>query len=331
MVKNKNMYTNNIVINKTGDVDVLEYQKEVLGTPKFGEVVLKHKAIGVNYIDIYHRSGVNPVSLPFVPGLEGAGIIEAVGDGVDDFVVGDRVAYCTAPSGAYSEYRVIDSDILIPLPEYIDFEIAASILLKGLTADYLVRRVHKISQGDIVLVHAAAGGVGTILCQWLKKIGAIVIGTVGSLEKSEFAKKHGCDYTILYREENVSQIVNRITGNQGVSIVYDSVGKDTFNISLDCLSPFGCLVGFGNASGLPEPIPPMLLAQHGSLFFTRPRLADYCSKREDLLVAAENLFDFYREGLIVEIANKFMLKDVKKAHEDIAMRSTTGSTILLVA
>jgi len=320
-----------ILINKTGGSNVLKYTNVELNELGSNDVLIKHKAIGVNYIDIYHRSGVNPVDLPFIPGLEGSGEVIEVGVDVKEFFVGDRVAYCTAMSGGYSEYRTIDVNLLIKVPSFISFDNIAAILLKGLTAEYLVHRAYRVTHGDIVLVHAAAGGVGTILCQWLKVLGATVIGTVGSDFKSEYAKKHGCDYTINYKTEDVVNAVKDITSNTGVAVVYDSVGKDTLNSSIKCLSPFGYLIGYGNASGIPDPIPPMTLAQHGSLFYTRPRLADYCFKREDLLRSADSLFKFYNNNLQVEIGNIFHLKNAKDAHDAISKRTTLGSTILLTS
>ncbi len=323
------MNTKAITVYKTGGPEVLTLNEVEISQLQQHEVLIKNEAVGLNFIDIYHRNGINPLLLPFIPGFEGAGVVEKIGAGVKAFQEGDRVAYCTATVGSYCKHRSLPADKLVPLPDDVSFQDAAAMLLKGLTAEYLVHRAYKVHPMEKVLLHAAAGGVGTILCQWLKKIGATVIGTVGSPEKAEFAKKHGCDHTILYQEEDVVAVVSELTDGQGVQVVYDSVGKTTFDVSLNCLGRRGYFVCFGNASGLPDPIPPMLLAQKGSLYFTRPRLVDYCAERDELLEAAETLFEFYRKGLKVEIEQKFALEDAEQAHRYLESRLTKGSSILL--
>lgn len=323
------MKTKAICINKTGGPEVLTLKKVNIRPLGPNEVLIKQKAIGINFIDIYHRTGINPLPLPFIPGLEGSGVIEKIGKSVNNFKTGDKVGYCTGPIGSYCQYRVFPQDKLIPLPEDINFHDAAGMLLKGLTAEYLVNRAYKVRPGEQVLLHAAAGGVGTILCQWLKKRDAIVIGTVGSPEKAAYAEEHGCDFTILYKKEDVVSRVLELTDGKRVSVVYDSVGKDTFDISLNCIARRGYFISFGNSSGLVDPISPMVLAKKGSLFFSRPSLMDYCFTQNELLKAAESLFNFFRNGLKINIENKFTLEEVKKAHELLENRFTKGSTILL--
>tara|TARA_B100000315_G_C14505403_1_gene554369 strand:+ start:123 stop:1100 length:978 start_codon:yes stop_codon:yes gene_type:complete len=323
------MKTKAICINKTGGPEVLTLKKVNIKKLEPNEVLIKHEAIGLNFIDIYHRTGVNSLPLPFIPGLEGSGVIEEIGSCVKEFNKGDRVAYCTGPVGSYCQHRSFPADKLVPLPDDVDFQDAAAMLLKGFTAEYLIHRAYKVRPGEEVLLHAAAGGVGTILCQWLKKLGAIVIGTVGSPEKAAYAMEHGCDFTILYREEDVVSRVLELTDGQGVSVVYDSVGKETFNISLNCIARRGYFISFGNSSGLVAPFLPMLLAEKGSLFFSRPSLMDYCSTQNELLKASESLFNFFRNGLKINIDSRLPLEEVKKAHEVLENRLTKGSTILL--
>ncbi len=323
------MKTKAVCIKKTGGPEVLKLENVEINPIKPNEVLIKHEAIGLNFIDIYQRTGINPLPLPFIPGLEGSGVIEEVGRDVLNFNIGDRIAYCTASVGSYCERRSLPADKLVPLPEDISSQDAAAVLLKGLTAEYLIHRAYKVHSGQKVLVHAAAGGVGTILCQWLKKIGAIVIGTVSSSEKASYAEKHGCDFTILHKQEDLVSRVLELTDGNGVSVVYDSIGKETFNSSLDCIEKRGYFISFGNASGLVDPINPMILAKKGSLFFSRPSLMDYCSTKDELLKSSESLFKFIRDGLNVNINNKIPLDEVEKAHKMLESRSTKGSTILI--
>jgi NADPH2:quinone reductase len=285
----------------------------------------------VNFIDVYFRTGLYPPpQLPFTPGMEGAGVVEAVGEGVTDLAAGDRVAYASPPPGSYAEARVIDAARLVKLPDNISEEQAAGMMLKGMTAQYLVRRSYRVQAGDTILVHAAAGGVGLIVCQWAKHLGATVIGTVGSEEKAELARAHGCDHPILYRDEDFVERVRDITGGAGVAVVYDSVGKDTFLKSLDCLRPLGMLVSFGQSSGAIEPLNVGLLAQKGSLFLTRPTLFTYVAKREDLVASANELFDVVGSGKVkIEVKQRFALAEAAEAHRALEGRRTTGSTILL--
>lgn len=321
--------THAIVIHETGGPDVLKWEEITVGEPGPGEVRIKQTAIGLNFIDCYHRSGLYPLSLPAPIGMEAAGVIDAVGAGVDEFAPGDRVAYAAAPPGAYTELRIIPAHRVVPLPDTIDDETAAAMMLQGMTARYLIRRTHRVEAGETVLFHAAAGGVGLIACQWLKQLGATVIGTVGSDEKAELARAHGCDHPIVYTRENFVERVREITGGAGVPVVYDSVGKDTFDGSLDCLAPLGLMVSFGNASGPVAPFDAGILAAKGSLFLTRPTLMTYTAKREDLLETARDLFDAHARGLKIEINQRYPLKDTAQAHRDLEARKTTGSTILL--
>jgi len=325
------MQTNAICVSKTGGPDMMNWQPVALGSPGPTDVLLEHKALGLNFIDVYHRSGVNPVPLPFTPGVEGAGVVLSVGRDVAKFQAGDRVAYCTGVPGGYAEHRIVPADILVRIPENISYETTAAMLLKGLTTEYLIRRAYPVQQGDTVLFHAIAGGVGTLACQWLKKLGATVIGTVGSEEKAAFAKAHGCDHTILYRSEDIKTRVHEITNGKGVPVVFDSVGKTTFAASLDCLSPCGYMLCFGNASGPVDPVALTTLLQKGSLFLSRPSLAHYCATPQDLTAAANTLFETYTDGLDVHIGNRFSLKDAADAHRHLESRQTTGSTILIPA
>ena len=320
-----------IRIHKPGGADALRFDEIQVGDPGPGQVRLKQTAIGLNYIDVYHRTGLYPVpTLPTVIGLEAAGVVEAIGPGVGGLKTGDRVAYGAGPLGAYAQARLIDAAKVVTLPDGIDERTAAAIMLKGMTAHYLLRRTYVVKPGDTVLVHAAAGGVGLILCQWAKALGATVIGTVGSKEKAAQAKAHGCDHPVLYREEDFAARVREITKGEGVPVVYDSVGKDTFLKSLDCLKPFGVMVLFGQSSG---PVPPVdlgVLAQKGSLFVTRPTLMTYVAKRPDLERAARELFEVVASGKVkVEINQTYPLAEAARAHRDLEARKTTGSTLLL--
>ena len=315
---------------KTGGPEVLVWEDVEVGDPGPGQLRIRHHAIGVNYVDTYQRAGLYPMPLPSGCGSEAAGVVEAVGTGVTDFKLGDRVAYATAPVGAYSEVRLYPADRAVKLPEGISFETAAAMMLKGMTVQYLIKRTFKVQPGMTVLWHAAAGGVGLIACQWLKALGVKVIGTVGSDGKAALARDHGSEHTIVYTRENFVERTKEITGGKGVPVVYDSVGKTTFMGSLDCLQPLGMMVNFGSASGAPEPLNLGLLAQKGSLFVTRPTLNTYAAKREDLVAGANDLFDVVKSGKVrIEIAQRYPLKDAAQAHRDLEARKTTGSTILL--
>jgi NADPH2:quinone reductase len=293
-------------------------------------VLLRQTAVGLNYIDTYHRSGLYPVPLPSGIGLEGAGVIEKLGPGVKGFAVGDRAAYCSAPIGAYAEWRVYPAERLVKLPEGISDRQAAAMMLQGMTVEYLIRRTYPVKAGQTVLLHAAAGGVGLIACQWLKHLGAIVIGTAGGPEKMALAKAHGATHVIDSRKEDVAKRVREITGGKGVPVVYDGVGKDTFQASLDSLSPRGMFVSFGNASGAVPPFEPVLLSSKGSLYFTRPSLMAYTATREELLASAQALFDVVAKGVVkIEVHQTYPLKDAAQAQRDLEGRKTTGSTVLL--
>lgn len=315
---------------RTGGPEVLQWVEAEVPAPAAGEVRLRHHAVGLNYIDTYHRSGLYPVPLPSGIGLEAAGVVEAVGEGVSDLAPGDRVAYAGGPLGAYSEIRNIPADRLVRLPDALSFEQGAAMMLQGLTAQYLLRRTYRVQPGDTILIHAAAGGVGLIVCQWAKALGATVIGTVGSDEKAELARLHGCDHTIVYTREAVSTRVREITGGEGVPVVYDSIGKDTFMDSLACLRPLGMMVTFGNASGSVAPFDPGLLGKMGSLFLTRPSLFAYTARRADLLAMAAELFSVVASGQVrLSINQRYPLHDAATAHRELEARRTTGSTILI--
>ena len=316
---------------ETGGPEVLRWEEVEVGPPGPGEVRLRHSAVGLNFIDVYHRTGLYPLpALPATPGMEGAGVVVACGEGVPGFRPGDRVAYAGLPPGAYAEERLIPAHRLVGIPDGIDDRHAAAMMLKGLTAHYLLRRTYRVQAGDAILLHAVAGGVGLIAAQWAKALGATVIGTVGSEAKAEVAKAHGCHHTILYREEDIAARVRELTGGEGVAVVYDSVGQATFAASLDSLRPLGMLVSFGNASGPLAPFDPGLLAQKGSLFFTRPSLMTYTAKREDLLWGAKELFEVVLSGAVkIEVNQSYPLSDAAQAHRDLEARRTTGSTVLL--
>lgn len=315
---------------QTGGPEVLRWESVEVPAPAPGEAQVRHHAVGLNYIDTYHRSGLYPVPLPSGIGLEGAGVVEAVGEGVGDLRPGDRVAYAGGPLGAYAQLRNLPADRLVKLPEAVTFEQGAAMMLQGLTAQYLLRRTYRVQAGDTILIHAAAGGVGLIVCQWAKALGATVIGTVGSDEKAALARAHGCDYPIVYTREKFAERVREITGGAGVPVVYDSIGADTFMDSLACLRPLGTMVLFGAASG---PVPPFdigLLAKMGSLFLTRPTLFTYTAQREDLLAMAGELFDMVIAGKVkIEVNQRYPLADAAQAHRDLEGRRTTGSTVLL--
>ena len=318
-------------IHETGGPEVLRFEEYDPGMPGPGEALIRHEAIGVNFIDVYHRTGLYPLpQLPAVIGMEGAGTVEAVGEAVSEVSVGDRVAYAGLPPGAYADVRVIPAHRLVVLPQGISTRQAAGMMLRGMTARYLLHGCFKVKAGDSILIHAAAGGVGLLVCQWGKHLGATVIGTVGSKEKAELAKSNGCDHTILYREEDFTARVREITSGRGVDAVYDSVGKDTFMNSLDCLRPMGTMVSFGQSSGTVPPFDLGILSVKGSLFLTRPTLMTYTAKREDLLAHAKDLFEVVEKGIVkVQIGKAYSLADAATAHRDIESRHTTGSTILI--
>ena len=324
------MITNAIRVHKQGGPEEMKWEQVELPNVKEGEVLIKHTAIGLNYIDTYHRSGLYPMPVPLTLGIEGAGIVEEVGENVSDLKVGDRVAYASPPTGSYAEAKVMPANRLVKIPDNISDEIAAAIMLKGMTVEYLIRRTYNVKAGQTVLFHAAAGGVGLIACQWLKAIGAITIGTVGSEEKAILAQANGCDHTILYREESFVDKVKEITNGEGVPVVYDGIGKDTALPGLDCLSPLGLMVVFGNASGNAPAIDTGMLASKGSLFLTRPTLMTYNAKREDLVDSAQQLFNMVSSGKInISINARYALKDAAQAHKDLENRKTTGSTLLI--
>ncbi|SMF09018.1 NADPH2:quinone reductase [Tistlia consotensis] len=319
-----------IRFHETGGPEVLRWEEVEVGAPSAGQVRLRQTAVGLNYIDTYHRTGLYPVALPSGIGLEAAAVVEAVGEGVTELKPGDRVAYAGGPLGAYAEARLMPADRVVKLPDSIRDETAAAMMLQGMTVEYLIRRTHRCQKGETVLWHAAAGGVGLIACQWLKSLGVAVIGTVGSDEKAALAKAHGCTHTINYRTENFVEKVKELTGGAGVPVVYDGVGKDTWDGSLDCLSPLGLMVSFGNASGAVAPVNLGILSQKGSLFVTRPTLMTYTAKREDLVTSAQALFEVVGSGAVeIEINQRYALKDAQQAHRDLEARKTTGSTILL--
>ncbi len=322
-----------IRIHATGGPEVLCWEEVSIVPPGPGEVHLRHTAVGLNFIDVYHRTGLYPLGgLPATPGMEGAGVVVAVGDGVDEVAPGDRVAYASPPPGAYAEERLIPAHRLVKLPEGIDDRQAAGMMLQGMTVQYLLRRTFRVNEGDTILFHAAAGGVGLIACQWAKALGATVIGTVGSREKAELAKAHGCDHPLLYNEGDWVAQVREITGGEGVPVVYDSVGRDTFMKSLDCLRPLGTMVSFGQASGPVAPFDPGVLAAKGSLFLTRPTLMTYTAKRADLLASAAELFEVVRSGEVkIEVRQTYPLVEAAQAHRDLEARKTTGSTVFLVS
>jgi NADPH:quinone reductase len=320
-----------IQISAPGGPEVLRWIDVALPKPGPGQVLLRNKAVGLNYIDIYYRAGAYKLpGYPSAIGLEGAGVIEAIGPGVKEFKPGDRVAYCQGPLGAYAEARVMPAEKLVALPKRIDFKTAAAVMLKGMTTQYLLRRTYRVKKGDTILIHAAAGGVGLLACQWARHLGATVIGTVGSEAKAKLAKAHGCKYPFISGRDDLVKRVKEITGGEGVPVVYDSIGKDSFSASLDCLRPLGLMVLFGQSSG---PVPPMdlgLLAAKGSLYITRPSLMTYVAKRKDLVATARELFQMIEsKALKVRINQTYPLLEAAKAHADLEARKTTGATLLL--
>lgn len=319
-----------IRIHQTGGPEVMRWEEVAVGDPAPGEARVRHEAVGLNFIDTYHRTGLYPLPLPAGLGLEGAGVVEAVGAGVTDVQPGDRVAYAGGPVGAYSQVRCMPADRLLKMPDSLDFRTGAAMMLQGLTSAYLLRRTYRVQPGDAVLIHAAAGGVGLIACQWAKALGATVIGTVSSEAKAALASAHGCDHIIYYTREDVAKRVREITGGEGVAVVYDGVGKDTFTGSLDSLRTRGMMVTFGNASGPVAPFDPLLLSQKGSIFITRPTLAHYTAKRAELLELGAELFEMVTSGKVkIEVNQSYALSDAASAHRDLEARKTTGSTILL--
>jgi NADPH2:quinone reductase len=312
-----------------GGPEKLRWEQVQVGAPGEGQVLVRNTAVGLNFVDTYQRSGLYQVPLPFTPGSEGAGVVEAVGPKVKEFKAGDRVAY-TGPIGAYAEVLLRPADRLVKIPAGIDDRTAAAMMLKGLTAQYLLRRTYRVKKGDTILVHAAAGGVGQILCQWARALGATVIGTVGSDEKAALARKAGCKHVIVTAREKFVEQVKAITKGKGVPVVYDGVGKDTFMDSLDCLAPLGLMASFGNASGAVTQFNPGVLAQKGSLFLTRPTLITYTASREALLSAARELFAVVKSGKVkIAINQTYPLREAAQAQRDLESRKTTGSTVLI--
>ena len=318
-----------IRVHETGGPEVLRWEEIEVGRPGSGEVRIAQTAVGLNFIDVYQRSGLYRLALPAVIGSEAAGVVEEVGDAVTEFKPGDRVAYAGV-TGAYARARLIAADRLIPLPGDFPDETAAAAMLKGMTAQYLLRRTCRVEPGDAILIHAAAGGVGLIACQWAKHLGATVIGTVSTDEKAALARSHGCEHPIVTKREDFVARVKEITHGRGVRVVYDSVGKDTWDGSLDCLQPLGMMISYGNSSGPVPPLSPLVLSAKGSLFLTRPTLMAYTAARGDLLASAGELFDVIRRGVVrVEVTRTWPLAEAAKAHRDLEARRTTGSCVLL--
>jgi NADPH:quinone reductase len=319
-----------IRIHEVGGPEVMRYEQVEVGAPGPGQARIRQTAVGLNFIDVYFRTGLYPApALPFTPGLEGAGVVEAVGEGVSEVSVGQRVAYAAPPIGAYAEVRLHQADRLVVLPDGISDEQAAAMMLKGMTAHYLLRRTFRVEPGQTILFHAAAGGVGTIACQWAKHLGATVIGTVGSEEKAALARAHGCDHPIRYDKEDLVARVRELTGGRGVPVVYDSVGQSTFDKSLDCLAPLGMLVSFGQSSGSIPPVNLGILSQKGSLYVTRPTLMTYTAARGDLVAAASELFEVVQSGAVtINVNQRFALREAAVAHRALEGRQTTGSTVL---
>jgi len=319
-----------IRIHKAGGPETLTWEEVGLDKPGAGQILVRHGAVGLNYIDVYHRTGLYPLTYPSVIGMEGAGTVEAVGPGVTSLKPGDRVAYASAPVGAYAEARLIAAERVVRVPDAITDQQAAAMMLQGMTVEYLVRRTYPVKRGDTVVIHAAAGGIGLIFCQWAKHLGATVIGTVGSDDKAKLAKAHGCDHTIVYTREDFAKRVRELTGGAGVPVVYDSIGKDTFEGSLDCLRPRGLMVSFGNASGPVASFSPAILGAKGSLYLTRPSLVAYTATRADLEESAKALFDVVTSGAVkIAVNQTYPLKDAAQAHRDLEARKTTGSTVFI--
>ena len=321
-----------IRIEQPGGPDVMQWVDVEVGDPGPGEIRVRNRYVGLNYIDVYHRNGLYPVPLPSGIGMEASGVVEAVGDGVIDLAVGQRVAYATPPLGAYAEVRLMPADRAVALPDAIDDQTAAAMMLQGMTVEYLLCRTFVVQAGQTILIHAAAGGVGLIACQWARHIGATVIGTVGSDEKAALAQANGATHVINYRTENFVDRVREITDGAGVPVVYDGVGKDTWDGSLDCLSPRGMMVSFGNASGAVPPFNPGILSAKGSLYVTRPTLMTYTASRADLVASATALMDVVTNGAVaIPIKQTYRLAEAAQAHRDLEARQTTGSTVFDVA
>ena len=320
-----------IRIHRTGGPDAMQWEDVEVGPPGPGEVRIRHEAVGLNFIDVYFRTGLYPApSLPFSPGMEGAGVVEAVGEGVDSLAVGDRIAYAAPPVGSYAEERLMPAEKVVKVPAGIDSRQAAAMMLQGMTVEYLLRRTYPVQPGEIILFHAAAGGVGLIACQWARHLGATVIGTVGSEEKAELARAHGCDHPIVYTRENFTERVRELTDGAGVPVVYDAVGRDTFAGSLDCLRPRGMLVSFGQSSGRIDPFDVGILSAKGSLYVTRPTLMTYTASRAELERSAQALFDVVAGGAVrITVNRTFPLAGAADAHRALESRQTTGSTILV--
>jgi len=319
-----------IRIHRAGGPEVLEWEEVEVGEPGRGQAKLRQQAAGLNFIDVYHRTGFYPQPLPFTPGTEGAGVVESVGPDVTHVAPGDRVAYA-GPVGGYAEERLIDADRLVKLPDGISTEQAAGMMLQGMTAQMLLRSVFPVAKGDTILIHAAAGGVGLIMCQWAAALGAKVIGTVGTEAKAELAREHGCAHPIVYSKQDFVAEVQRITNGEKLPVVYDSVGRDTFMRSLDCLKTRGLMVSFGQSSGAVEPLSPNVLAQKGSLYLTRPTMYHYVASRQQLEQSAGELFQMVTSGKVkIEVKQRFALKDAAEAHQALQARKTTGSTILTI-
>ena len=320
-----------IRIHQTGGPEAMKWEDVDIGAPGPGELRIRHEAIGLNFIDVYFRTGLYPAgSLPFIPGMEGAGVVEAVGEGVDSVAVGDRVAYASPPLGAYAQERLMPADKVVSIPSGVDSNQAAAMMLQGMTVEYLLRRAYRVRSDETILFHAAAGGVGLIACQWAKDLGATVIGTVSSDEKAEIARAHGCDHPIVYTRENFTERVRELTGGLGVPVVYDGVGRDTFAGSLDCLAPRGMLVSFGQSSGKVDPLDIGLLSTKGSLYLTRPTLMTYNEHRADLEASSQALFEVVARGAVrIAVNQTFPLAEAAAAHRALESRQTSGSTILV--
>lgn len=319
-----------IRIHSVGGPEVMKWESVEVGNPGPGELRVKHTAVGLNYIDTYHRTGAYPIPMPFTLGMEGAGLVDAIGANVTGFSVGDRVAYAN-PIGSYCEVRLMPAERAVKIPAGVTDQQAASMMLKGMTAQYLLKRTYAVQPGDTILVHAAAGGVGLILCQWGRHLGATVIGTVGDEAKAELARAHGAHHTILYRKEDWVAKVSEITGGKKCRVAYDGVGKDTFLKSLDCLQPFGLCALYGAASGKPDSLDTGILAGKGSLYVTRPTLFTYTASRDDLVRSANDLFDVVGKGIVkINVNQTYALKDAAQAHADLESRKTTGSTVFTI-
>ena len=319
-----------IILNNFGDEQEMKFIDGEVQKPIDNQVLIKHMAIGVNFIDIYQRTGLYPLNLPSRLGLEASGIVEDVGDKVEEFKKGDRVCYCNGPLGAYATHNIVPENLLLHLPDEIEFETVASSLLKGVTAYFLLHDIYKVGKDDTIIFHAAAGGVGSIASSWAKSLGATVIGTVGSDEKINYAKSNGCDHVINIKKESFKDAALKITDNEGVSVVYDSIGKNTLTDSMDSLRKRGLLVSFGNASGVPDPINILDLMKKGSLFITRPTLFDYVKTREQLINSSEKYFDALKSGNVkIDVQQKFTLEEVGKVHAAMSNRETVGTTVLV--